>query len=72
MLHDEFLCERGKKRSQTFAKVLTNSYYGKGGDKECRDVEKRKKRWWVEKEKWERREGKSEKERERRREWWWC
>ena len=40
MLNDEFLCDRGKKRSQTFAKVLTNSYNGKGGGKECRDVEK--------------------------------
>ena len=41
MLSDEFLCKRGKKRSKTFAKVITNFCNGEGGGKECRAVEKK-------------------------------
>ena len=41
---------------------------GRAGAKNAetwKELDKIKKRWWVEKEKWERREGKSEKEKER-------
>ena len=41
LLSDEFLSKRGKKRSKTFAKVITNFCNGEGGGKECREEEKK-------------------------------